>query len=548
VVIAIVDGGVQLDHEEFAGRIVAPVNCFNETGEMIEENFFDDTYQTHGTSVASLAVAKADNVVGLVGVCPGCSVMPIQGRAVLGKITASSTQWGILHAMESGANIISLSLESGTYGDHREAFLDPSTREAAIGELVEARAEYLDLGFSGVGDHDLCSLTFHGFFELAEECGVLIVVGAGNSSMPGDFNPICYHAVTLCVGSITRRDDRSLAPSNISNYGFMVQVLAPGEHIYRARFDPGATDSHEWTGGTSIATPMVSGLAGFILSEHPELGPVDLRKIIVASARALAPDAGPASGAYGLGVEIDAEMNAWRRAFLRLAGRDDSLLLDGPAMQDLAKLSPDADNAVWQQPQVSRSAGMPCAALEWGKETKHAAMESDDCDKAVGPVIDAASAMELARLGEWRAMFAEFDVAALDAARAIDAAALVALALEPGAIEVETVRAGEAASMEPTPGDEADAPAAPGVDPKLRLERASFAPGETIIVEFRAPVSYPDNAWVGIVPAEVPSRRREPQRRPRPCLHLPAQTGFGRVALCRARQARRLRSAHERFK
>jgi hypothetical protein len=49
---------------------------------MIEEDFFDDIYQSHGTSVASLVAANADNGVGLVGVCPGCSVMPTQGRAV----------------------------------------------------------------------------------------------------------------------------------------------------------------------------------------------------------------------------------------------------------------------------------------------------------------------------------------------------------------------------------------------------------------------------------------------------------------------------------
>ena len=430
VVIAIVDDGVQLDHEEYAGRIVRPASYFNDTGAMIEEDFFDDSFQTHGTAVASAAVANADNGVGTVGVCPHCSAMPIQTRSVLGSGTLGSTQWGILHALQSGAKIINISLEGGEYGDLREAFHEPSTRAGAIEALIQGRGEYLDIYYSESGGHDLQNLSLHDLFEVAEQYGVLIVVGAGNSAIPGDLNPICFHAVTFCVGSITRRDDRSLAPSNISNYGFMVQVSAPGELIYTPKFDSEATDSYAWVRGTSIATPMVAGLAGLILSEHPGLGPAGLRKIIIASARPLAPDAGHTTGAYGPGAGIDAEMAAWRRAFLRLLGRDENLLLDGPAMQVLVNLIPAADNTVWLQSQAPRSAGVLCAALDWDAQIQLAAWESDHCAKSVGPVIDARRALALARSGEWRTMFAEFDASELEAAGGIDPAALVALARE----------------------------------------------------------------------------------------------------------------------
>ena len=65
----------------------------------------------------------------------------------------------------------------------------------------------------------------------------------------------------------------------------------------------------------------------------------------------------------------------------------------------------------------------------------------------------------------------------------------VALAQELGAVEPETVRADDYSTAELTP--------------ELWLERTRFEPGETIIVQFHAPVSYPADAWVGIVPAEV---------------------------------------------
>ena len=58
VVIAVVDDGVQIDHEEFVGRIFQPASYYNETGEMVVEDRFE-TYQVHGTPVAALAAANA---------------------------------------------------------------------------------------------------------------------------------------------------------------------------------------------------------------------------------------------------------------------------------------------------------------------------------------------------------------------------------------------------------------------------------------------------------------------------------------------------------
>ena len=42
------------------------------------------------------------------------------------------------------------------------------------------------------------------------------------------------------------------------------------------------------------------------------------------------------------------------------------------------------------------------------------------------------------------------------------------------------------------------------VDPTLELNKTSFGPGEAIVVIFTASPDYPDNAWVGIIPSEVP--------------------------------------------
>ncbi len=403
IVIAVVDDGLRLNHEDFQGKIVGQASWHTDDGSFIEEDFFDDSYFEHGTAVSGVAAAIGNNGVGTIGMCPECSLMPIQFRKLIGNPSSGSILWGLLYAIQNGAPIINLSTAAADWEDLPIRFLDPSQRFSAINGLLLARSEYFEVAYSETGGKPLYGISVEEMVNVSEVEGSLLVVAAGNESIPGDLSPFCYSERTLCVGSVTEREDGSIAPSNISDYGFMVQVSAPGEYIWTTSSDPSG-EGYQWSRGTSLAAPIVAGLAGLILSRHPELGPKELRQIIIASATPMTPENDGEVRFYEGGRAVEAELSAWHRAYLRLLGKDESLLLDGLELRTLVDIIPVERNGVWQRSQIQIGEVITvdtviCAQEEWQDEDMFAAWESDQCAKPVGRLINAKRALELADAG-----------------------------------------------------------------------------------------------------------------------------------------------------
>ncbi len=235
VVIAVVDTGIRLSHEELRDKVVvAPASVYDEAGAHLGDA--EELY--HGTHVAVLAAGAGDNGVGTSGVCPDCALMPIQVDTYL-----SGMLWGIATALDYGAWVINLSMGPSESDDYGSAFMDPARRDDAIAVLEEIREDYL--------------VEFGWLMEATYAEGANLVVAAGNEAVPGDLNPFCASIYTLCVGNAGRREDGTVAPWVSTNYGYMVRVSAPGTDMYSAVAE--ADDSYDWADGTSMASPMVAG-------------------------------------------------------------------------------------------------------------------------------------------------------------------------------------------------------------------------------------------------------------------------------------------------
>jgi hypothetical protein len=103
--VAIVDSGVQLDHPDLAGQVVDHASFAGDRGEHVE---------AHGTAVAGIVAARADNHLGIAGVAPEARLLALRAcREVSARETTCSTL-GIalaLHAaVDRGAQVINLSL------------------------------------------------------------------------------------------------------------------------------------------------------------------------------------------------------------------------------------------------------------------------------------------------------------------------------------------------------------------------------------------------------------------------------------------------------
>ncbi|MFC0187301.1 S8 family serine peptidase [Fictibacillus aquaticus] len=227
VVVGVLDGGVQLDHPDFSGRIYKPYDVTDGTS---------THYPTeHGTHVAGI-IAGSINKKGIVGVAPTAKIMPVN---VFRGQSASSTDVaaGIYYAADKGADVINMSL--GSY--------------------------YADYYISSAVDY-------------AVSKGVIMVAAAGNDNT----NSTVYPAGYLGVMGISATDSSDYI-TDFSNFGDYVDFAAPGERIYSAK----PRNSYQYMDGTSMASPVVSGTVALMLSKNPLLSFNDAYNVLANSSKDL---------------------------------------------------------------------------------------------------------------------------------------------------------------------------------------------------------------------------------------------------------------------
>lgn len=257
VLIAVLDTGVKYDHEDLApnmddsvsnhGRDFVSLVDSNETRDDdpypddITNNDGDDIIEAHGTHVAGILGAKTDNGTGVAGICdPNIICGRVLDDDGAGWYTdfADGIQW----ATDQGADIINLSLGS------------PSP-----GSVLEDAVSY------------------------ARNNGALPIAAAGNDGSETDFYPAAYPEV-IAVSALNESGDLA----SYSNYGDYIELTAPGSGVLSAYPTDSNTgepaDEYAKFSGTSIAAPVVSGVAGLVLSYDDSLSPDALADVLKSTA------------------------------------------------------------------------------------------------------------------------------------------------------------------------------------------------------------------------------------------------------------------------
>jgi thermitase len=228
--IAIVDTGVDIQHPDLSGKIVAGYDYVNN-----DTNADDD--QGHGTHCAGIATASSNNGINGAGVSWGAKIMPVKVLNSAGSGTTSAIINGVNFAKNNGAHVISMSLGGGAY---TQAFQDAITS--------------------------------------AWNAGVVVVAAAGNNGNTVVQYPANY-ANVISVASTTSTD----AKSSFSTYGTWVDVAAPGSSIYSTANGGGMTTMS----GTSMATPVVAGLAGLLRTKNTTASAAAIRDRIFTTSDAI---------------------------------------------------------------------------------------------------------------------------------------------------------------------------------------------------------------------------------------------------------------------
>ncbi len=246
--VAVLDSGIDIAHPDLASKVVDPYDAFNDDDDPSPEPgeyCFDGSNRVcddHGTAVAGVAVAKADNGAGAVGLCPDCSLVPVkllgEGTGALSRDVAAFE-----HAIASDAAVI-----NNSWG-----FVRPTAVPAPLADVIARAAT-----------------------EPRGGLGALVVFAAGNDDREIRDNELQALADVLCVTAT----DSYGRYTNYTNHGASVDLSAPSATVSIAP-NEGTTTTF---GGTSAAAPVVAGLAGWALSVRPELSADQLRGLLLNTA------------------------------------------------------------------------------------------------------------------------------------------------------------------------------------------------------------------------------------------------------------------------
>ncbi|MCK9236372.1 MAG: S8 family serine peptidase [Acholeplasmataceae bacterium] len=225
VKIAIIDSGIELNHDDLAGRASGDSH----------------TGHNHGTLVAGVAAANAMNGEGIRGV-------DWNAQIISKRVFESDKSW-------RGDNIAALK----------------------ITDAIAEGADVLNCSWGGPG---IPSTTLRMAFDYAYQMDRVVVAAMGNDHTTLTNYPAGYRNV-IAVGATKNNDTRS----SFSTMGTHIDIVAPGgvdtdningQNIYTTTIG----NDHTFTSGTSFAAPLVSGLASLLKGYSSTLTNDDIRQII----------------------------------------------------------------------------------------------------------------------------------------------------------------------------------------------------------------------------------------------------------------------------
>ena len=248
ITVAVVDDGMHHGHEDLSANVTASFNHDYTGGDDIY-----DPAETHGTAVAGLVAAR-DNNLGMRGVAPRATIYGY-------NLLLDKTELNEAHAMAQNATTTAIFNNSWGPADLGAPEFTNSFWEAAVEDGVTT-------GYGGKG--------------------TLYVWAAGNGGLRGDYSNLDeygnFYGVTA-VCAVNHADFRS----SYSEPGSNLWVCAPSDDPSRGTPGIATTDNgNRYTagfGGTSAATPIVSGVAALIRDADEDLTWRDLKLILAASAR-----------------------------------------------------------------------------------------------------------------------------------------------------------------------------------------------------------------------------------------------------------------------
>jgi len=218
ITVAIIDTGIDYDHEEFNGRISE--YSYNATEDKIVKDYTDekgnydfslvDDEQGHGTAVTGVIAASMNNGVGITGIAPNVTIITIKAEC-----------------------------------DENGNFYNSSDLVFGLYYAIERDVDVVNMSFGGIAN------IYSDATKLAVDSDIICVAAAGNNSTA----TLTYPAADPNVIGVGALKENSFELANYSNFGENVNVVAPGT-VYTTL----KNNEYGVMTGTSFASPIVSSI------------------------------------------------------------------------------------------------------------------------------------------------------------------------------------------------------------------------------------------------------------------------------------------------
>jgi serine protease len=276
IVMAVLDTGILKSHPEFQGRLLPgynfisdPVMAGNKIGRTNDPEDLGDfcndgqsleTSDWHGSHVAGIMGARAGNGIGIAGIDPRSMILPVR---IIGRCGGSEADAEDAMRWAAGLPVPGVPLNAHP-----------------------ARVINMSLGAPGA-----CTQEMQLAVNEVRARGAVVVAAAGNDGVNAvnQFPANCKGVVT--VAAVDQNGNKVSNSLWSTNYGQIVTISAPGEHILSS-VNAGLTlptqNNYGYLDGTSQAAPQVAGVLALMLSVNPHLTPAGVTTLLLRSRRPFA--------------------------------------------------------------------------------------------------------------------------------------------------------------------------------------------------------------------------------------------------------------------
>ena len=230
VIVAVIDSGSG-PHPDLAENLLTGHSFF---GSVESQDGTDIDAGGHGSHVAGIIAAAANNGIGGSGVAPRAKILPIQVLDQAGQGDARDVAAGVRYAADNGAKVINLSL-GGT------------TESSSLTQAI----------------------------SYANDKGVLVVAAAGNGGALDRPKWPASLDLTLAVTAV----DQSNSATPFDQRGDYIDIAAPGSNIVST-----AKGDYVSLSGTSMAAGFVAGAAALLFAAEPRITNTQVRDILLRTA------------------------------------------------------------------------------------------------------------------------------------------------------------------------------------------------------------------------------------------------------------------------